>query len=160
MRLRCGTKSQSKFNIEIHLLWLHWNIIYIVAINDIKTMYTFWSPEVWFRSNDLLVAIQIMQNEITVRNKIEMRVILMGVYEDEGEMDAMPCKMRLRCGTKLGNVKVWWLVMWWGRNWVGGHKMRLRCGTKSQSKFNIEIHPLWLRWNIIYIIAINDIKAM
>ena len=42
-----------------------------------------------------------MQNEITVRNKIEVRVILMGVYGDEGEMDAMPCRMRLRCGTKL-----------------------------------------------------------
>ena len=47
-----------------------------------------------------------MQNEITVRNKIEMRVIMMGVYGDEGEMDVMPCKMRLRCGIKLGNVKV------------------------------------------------------
>ena len=42
-----------------------------------------------------------MQNEITVRNKIEVRVILMGVYGDEWEMDTMPCKMRLRCGTKL-----------------------------------------------------------
>ena len=41
-----------------------------------------------------------MQNEITMRNKIEMRVILMGVYGDEGEMDVMQCKMRLRCGTK------------------------------------------------------------
>ena len=35
-----------------------------------------------------------------MRNKIEMRVILMGVYGDEWKMDAMPCKMRLRCGTK------------------------------------------------------------
>ena len=42
-----------------------------------------------------------MQNEITMRNKIEMRVILMGVYGDEWKMDAMQCKMRLRCGTKL-----------------------------------------------------------
>ncbi len=25
----------------------------------------------------------------------------MGVYEDEWKMDAMPCKMRLWCGTKL-----------------------------------------------------------
>ena len=45
-----------------------------------------------------------MQNEITVRNNFEMRVVLMGVYGDEG--DVMQCKMRLRCGTKLWNVKV------------------------------------------------------
>ena len=30
----------------------------------------------------------------------------MGIYGDEWKMDAMPCKMRLRCGIKLGNVKV------------------------------------------------------
>ena len=45
-----------------------------------------------------------MQNEISVRNKIEMRVILMGVYGDEGEMDVMQCKMRLRCGTNFYSV--------------------------------------------------------
>jgi hypothetical protein len=41
-----------------------------------------------------------MQNEITMRNNFEMRVILMGVYGDEWKMNAMPCKMRLRYGTK------------------------------------------------------------
>ena len=35
-------------------------------------MSIFWSPEVWFRSYDLLVVIQILQSEITVRNKIEV----------------------------------------------------------------------------------------
>ena len=36
-----------------------------------------------------------------MRNNVEVRVILMGVYGDVGEMDTMPCKMRLRCGINL-----------------------------------------------------------
>ena len=137
MRLQCGTKSQSKFTIEIHLSLLHWNIIYIVAVKYIKTMSIFWSPEVWFRSNDLLVVSQIMQNEITMQNKIEMRVILMGVYGDEWKMDAMQSRMRLLCGIKLGNVKVGWLVMWWGRNW-GGEKNEIMMRNKFEVEYQVK----------------------
>ena len=54
-----------------------------------------------FEAMIYLLLSKLCKNEITMRNKIEVRVVLMVVYGYEWKMDAMQSRMRLQCGTKL-----------------------------------------------------------